>query len=70
VPPCSAGTSTLRSALALNLVWIGALKFEDYEVENIHPLVSASPLFSPVIAKLGEKKVAKIVGCTEIALGS
>lgn len=66
----SAGTSTLRYALAMNIVWIGTLKFEDYEVANIQPLVSSSPLFAPVLKKLGEKKVAKIVGMTEIVLGS
>ncbi len=66
----SIGTSTLRSALAMNLLWIGALKFEDYEVENIHPLVSSSPLFAPVLKKLGEKNTARIVGMTEIALAS
>ncbi len=52
----SMGTSVLRSALVTNLVWLGALKFEDYEVENIRPLVSSSPLFSPVLKKLGRKR--------------
>lgn len=66
----SMGSSTLRSALVLNLLWIGALKFEDYEVENIHPLVSSSPLFAPVLKKFGEKKTARIVGMTEIAMAS
>lgn len=66
----SAGASTLRYALAMNVVWIGTLKFEDYEVANIQPLVSSSPLFAPVLKRLGEKKVAKIVGMTEIVLGS
>lgn len=66
----SVGASTLRSALAMNLVWIGKLKFDDYEVENIRPLVSSSPLFSPLIKKLGEKKTARLVGMTEIALGA
>lgn len=64
------GSSTLRSALVLNLLWIGALKFEDYEVENIHPLVSSSPFFAPVLKRLGEKKTARIVGMTEIAFAS
>jgi len=64
------GTSVLRSALATNLVWIGALKFEDYEVENIRPLVSSSPLFSPVLKKLGEEKTARLIGLTEITMGS
>jgi uncharacterized membrane protein YkgB len=66
----SVGTSVLRSALVTNLVWIGALKFEDYEVENIHPLVSSSPLFAPLLKKLGETNTARLIGVTEIALGS
>ena len=66
----SIGASILRSALAVNLLWIGALKFEEYEVENIRPLVSSSPLLSPVAEKLGEKSTARIVGLTEIACGS
>ncbi|WP_455351319.1 YkgB family protein [Streptomyces sp. SYSU K217416] len=66
----SVGAWTLRSALVGNLVWIGALKFEDYEVENIHPLVSSSPLFSPLVNKLGEEKTARLIGVTEIAIGS
>ncbi|XVQ09670.1 hypothetical protein ACQP1W_45320 [Spirillospora sp. CA-255316] len=36
----SAGISALRYGLAGNLLWIGALKFQDYEVSNIEPLVS------------------------------
>jgi len=54
----------------LNLLWIGTLKFEDYEVENIRPLVSSSPLFAPLLKTLGEKQTARIVGMTEIALAS
>ena len=66
----SVGTSVLRSGLATNLIWIGALKFEDYEVENIQPLVSSSPLLSPILKKLGEEKTARLIGLTEIAMGS
>ncbi len=66
----SVGASVLRSALATNLVWIGALKFEDYEVENIDPLVSSSPLLSPFLEKLGKQQTARLIGVTEIAVGS
>jgi len=66
----SVGALTLRSALAMTIVWVGALKFEEYEVENIRPLVSSSPLFSRLVKKLGEKATARIVGVTEIVLGS
>jgi len=65
----SVGTSVLRSTLATTLVWVGALKFEDYEVENIHPMVSSSPLFSPLLEKLGEQTTARLVGVAEIAMG-
>jgi len=65
----SVGTSVLRSTLATTLVWVGALKFEDYEVENIHPMVSSSPLFSPLLEKLGEQTTARLIGMAEIAMG-
>lgn len=64
------GVSTLRSALALNLVWIGLLKFEDYEVENIRPLITSSPLFAPLVKKWGAQRLARLIGVTEIAMGS
>lgn len=65
-----ASTSVLRYALAGNLLWIGALKFEAYEVENIDPLVSSSPPLSPLREKLGKQKLARIIGVTEIAFGA
>lgn len=64
------GLSTLRAALALNLVWIGRLKFEDYEVENIRAMVSSHPMFSPLFTKLGEQRLARLIGVAEIALGA
>jgi len=66
----TAGLSTTRYGLALNLLWIGRLKFEDYEVENIRPLVTSSPLFSRLVTKFGERKLARLIGVTEIATGS
>ncbi len=60
----------LRYSLAANLIWIGALKFERYEVENIDPLVASSPSMSGLREKLGKKTLARIIGVTEIALGS
>lgn len=65
-----AGILTIRYGLMINLLEIGRLKFEDYEVENIRPLVTSSYPFSWLIARLGEKKVAKLIGITEIVLGS
>ncbi|WUV03807.1 YkgB family protein [Actinoallomurus sp. NBC_01490] len=65
-----AGILAIRYGLVINLLEIGRIKFEDYEVENIRPLVTSSPPFSLLISRLGEKKVAKLIGVTEIVLGS
>ncbi|MET8332081.1 DUF417 family protein, partial [Streptomyces sp. NPDC005181] len=59
-----------RTECLLNILWIGRLKFEDYEVENIRPLVTSSPIFSPLVAKFGERKIARAIGAAEIAIGS
>ncbi|MFG2585376.1 YkgB family protein [Streptomyces malaysiensis] len=64
------GFSTIRYGLALNLLSIGRLKFEVYEVENIRPLVTASPLFSRLLTELGEQKLARVIGATEMITGS
>jgi reactive chlorine resistance protein C len=66
----SAGVSVMRYGLATNLLWIGALKFQDYEVKNIEPLVTSSPLISPLRHKLGAQKLARLIGVTEITLGA
>ena len=66
----TAGFATLRYGLALNLLSIGRLKFEDYEVENIRPLITQSPLFKPPVSKLGERKLARLIGATEIVMGA
>jgi reactive chlorine resistance protein C len=60
----------MRCGLATCLLWIGALKFRDYEVQNAEPLVTASPLTSRLREKLGAQKLARIVGVTQITLGS
>ena len=40
------GMVMLRGALVLVLIWIGGLKFVDYEAESIVPLVANSPVMS------------------------
>src|SRR5215469_3530155 len=60
----------LRCGLVTTLVWIGALKFTDYEVENAEVLVTASPLTSRLRKKLGAQKLARLAGVTQITLGS
>jgi reactive chlorine resistance protein C len=60
----------MRCGLVTTFLWIGALKFTDYEVENAEPLVTASPLTSRLRQKLGAQKLARLVGVTQITLGS
>lgn len=66
----SVGLSVLRAALATNILWIGALKFKQYEVENDEPLITSSPLFSRFRAKIGARKLNRLIGVTEITVGS
>ncbi|SCG54744.1 YkgB family protein [Micromonospora inositola] len=66
----SVGFSVLRSALATNILWLGALKFKQYEVENDEPLVTSSPLFSRFREKLGAQKLNRLIGVSEITVGS
>jgi uncharacterized membrane protein YkgB len=60
----------MRYGLATTLLWIGALKWTDYEVENAEVLVTASPLTSRLRERLGAQKLARLVGVSQITLGS
>ena len=66
----SAGFSVMHYGLVTTFLWVGALKFTDYEVENSEVLVTASPLTSRLREKLGAQKLARLVGVTQITLGS
>ena len=60
----------MRGGLVTTLLWIGALKFTDYEVQNAEVLVTASPLTSRLRQKLGAQKLGWLVGVTQITLAS
>jgi uncharacterized membrane protein YkgB len=60
----------VRYGLATVFIWVGGLKFKDYEVANSEPLVTNSPLTSWLRAKLGARKLARLVGASQMALGS
>ncbi len=66
----SAGSTVMRCGLATTLLWIGALKFTDYEVRNAEVLVTASPLTSRLRRRLGARKLGWLVGITQLTLGS
>jgi reactive chlorine resistance protein C len=60
----------MRYGLVTTLLWVGALKFKDYEVQNSEVLVTASPLTSRLRATLGAQKLGRLLGVTQITLGS
>ena len=60
----------MRCGLATTLLWVGALKFKDYEVQNAEVLVTSSPLTSRLREKLGARKLGRLIGVTQITLGS
>ncbi|MEU0597451.1 DUF417 family protein [Streptomyces sp. NPDC006393] len=64
----SGGITASRFGLVLNLASIGRLKFEDYEVENIRPVVVSSPLLRRPLRGLGETRLARAIGITEITI--
>jgi reactive chlorine resistance protein C len=64
------GSSVTRCGLATTFLWVGALKFKDYEVENAEVLVTASPLTSRLRSRLGAQRLARLIGITQIALGT
>ena len=66
----TAGSLVTRYGLVTTLVWIGALKFTDYEVQNAEVLVTASPLTSRLRKKLGAQKLGWLTGVAQITLGS
>jgi uncharacterized membrane protein YkgB len=60
----------MRYGLVTTFVWIGAMKWNDYEVEHAEVLVTASPLTARLRQKLGARRLAALVGITQITLGS
>ena len=63
-------TKALRLALVMNILWIGELKFREYEAELSEPMISTSPLFSKIYEKLGLQKSSNLIGVMELALGA
>ena len=63
------GGTVLRYGLVMVLVWIGALKFAEYEAMGIKPLVENSPLTNWALQLLGLKMLAALIGIVEIVLG-
>jgi uncharacterized membrane protein YkgB len=65
----SAGLHMTRYAVALVLIWIGAMKFTAYEAAAIQPLVEGSPLMSWLYAVFSVQATSNLIGVAEIAAG-
>jgi uncharacterized membrane protein YkgB len=65
----NAGKMIMRLGLALVLIWIGAMKFTEYEAGAIKPLVENSPLMSWVYSIFSVGAFAALLGTAEILLG-
>lgn len=63
------GTFLLRYSLVLIFLWIGLLKFTEYEAKGIEPLLANSPLWSGLLSALGLRTLANLIGVIEITLG-
>jgi len=63
------GRQFVRYALAVILIWVGALKFAAYEAEAVQALTSESPLLSWVYDIFSVDAFARILGVVEILAG-
>jgi len=63
------GEKILRYGLVAVLLWVGALKFTEYEAMGIKPLVENSPLTAWALQAFGLKTLSALVGIVEIVLG-
>jgi reactive chlorine resistance protein C len=60
------GEFVLRYALVLVLLWIGGMKFTEFEAAEIRPLVGSSPLLSWTYALLTVQAVSNFFGVVEV----
>ncbi len=63
------GAQVTRYGLVLVLDWIGAMKFTNYEVENIRPVVEGSPLLRWMY-KWSPRRSAASLGAVEISIAT
>ena len=62
-------THVSRYSLVLVSVWIGGMKFTNYEAEGIRPFVENSPLMSWLYQIFSVTQFSAILGVAEIAVG-
>jgi reactive chlorine resistance protein C len=65
----TAGTGILRYGVAFLLLFIGGLKFFEFEANAIQPLVSNSPFLSWMYAVFSVQGASNFIGTAEIVTG-
>lgn len=63
------GEILLRYGLVAIFLWIGLLKFTEYEAKNIEPFVANSPLFAWAYQSMGLRTLSNVIGVIEISIG-
>ncbi len=63
------GTHVTRYSLVLIFLWIGGMKFTNYEAEGIRPFVANSPLMSWLYQVFSVSQFSAILGVVEIVVG-
>ena len=63
------GEILLRYGLVAIFLWIGMLKFTEYEAKGIEPLVANSPFFAWALQSLGLRTLSNVIGVIEIVIG-
>lgn len=63
------GTFVIRYGLACILIWIGVLKFSEYEANGIFPLAENSPLFNWIFNFMSPQGFSNFLGTVEILTG-
>ena len=63
------GIQVTRYGLATVMVWIGAMKFTEYEANGIQPLVANSPLMSWLYDLMSVQGFSNLLGIAEVAVG-
>lgn len=64
-----AGELLARYGLVAVFLWIGLLKFTEYEAANIEPFVANSPIWAWAYQSLGLRMLSNIIGLIEISIG-
>lgn len=65
----NAGIHVTRYGLAIVMIWIGAMKFTEYEATGIQPLVANSPLMSWLYDLMSVQGFSNLLGTVEVTVG-